>query len=192
MRSWVEMDAKARDRFVTIKLDVDDYIRLDGKSLSLGSHKYAQTFQDGVNQLLHRWILGLRTGDRRIGDHRNGDPNDYRRSNLRIVTPSGSSQNVAGRGKSKFRGVHPVRSGRWTARVKFQGRVTHIGTYTCELDAARAADIRRRQVMPEYVPRAADMATLYGPAMEPTGPSPAPFIYRPIRPRRSTESKGTP
>ncbi|WP_170208817.1 HNH endonuclease [Micromonospora pisi] len=109
-------------------------------------------FDCGRVQVVHRWVLGLAAGDGMIGDHRSGNRLDNRRSNLRVVNPSGSSQNVAGRGKSKYRGVHPTRSGRWIARVKFRGKTYMCGTYDSEQTAAEAADIKRRELMPFYVP----------------------------------------
>lgn len=103
--------------------------------------------------LVHRWVLGLQHGDRRIGDHINGNKLDNRRSNLRIVDASGSSQNVSGRGRSRFRGVYPQRSGRWQARVKFQGETHYLGTYATEEEAAVVAEAKRHELMPFYVPR---------------------------------------
>ncbi|WP_375733314.1 HNH endonuclease [Polymorphospora lycopeni] len=133
-------------------LDADDYLRLGARRLSVGSHGYAQMFDQKRMQVVHRWVLGLKAGDRMIGDHRNGNRLDNRRSNLRVVNPSGSSQNVAGRGKSRFRGVHPTPYGRWTARVKFRGKNYILGTFATEEAAAKAADTKRRELMPFYVP----------------------------------------
>jgi len=152
MRAWVEIDASTKAGPIPILVDVDDYFRLGGRDVSIGSHGYAQIADQGLMQLLHRWLLGLRTGDGLIGDHQNGDVRDYRRANLRIVDPSGSSQNVAGRGKSRYRGVHPTRSGRWAARVKFRGENYILGTFDREDEAAAAADAKRRELMPFYVP----------------------------------------
>lgn len=169
MRAWVEVPAKTPDGPVPILVDVDDYLAINGRGISLASHGYAQITPYGAGrcELLHRWILGLRKGDGLIGDHINGDPRDYRRSNLRIVDPSGSSQNVSGRGKSRFRGVHPDRHGKWSAKVKFRGLIYNLGTFANELDAARVAHEKRLELMPHYVPRAADVAELYPPGNQP-------------------------
>lgn len=150
----VVIQAKAGEHTVPVLIDQADAEWLKGRKLSLGSHGYAQTFWQGHVTVLHRRILGLSVGDRRIGDHVNGDKLDCRRSNLRVVDPSGSSQNVAGRGKSAYRGVHPLRSGRWAARVKFQGRNYILGTFDTELAAAEVAEAKRIELMPFYVPSA--------------------------------------
>jgi hypothetical protein len=146
----VEVPVRANGKLLTCFLDIEDFDRLAGRKLSLGSHGYVQMWSKPHVMLLHRWVLDLQRGDRRIGDHVNGDPLDNRRANLRIVTASGSSQNVSGRGKSKHRGVHPAPSGKWYALAKYQGRTYRLGTFDTEEEAAVAADAKRRELMPDY------------------------------------------
>ena len=138
---------------VAVLMDEEDIQRLGGRRLSVGSHGYAQMWDAKAVTLVHRWVLGLCKGDRRIGDHINGNRLDNRRSNLRIVDASGSSQNVSGRGRSRFRGVYPVKGGRWSAQVKFHGVIHRLGVYATEEEAAVVADAKRRELMPCYVPR---------------------------------------
>lgn len=145
-----KVPVKAGEVYFLTLMDASDAEQLGERRLSLGSHGYAQIYWEGRVTLLHRWILGLKRGDRRIGDHINGDPLDNRRANLRAVTPSGSSQNVSGRGVSKFRGVYPARSGKWNAQVKSGGVVYYLGTFASEETAALAADKKRRELMPDY------------------------------------------
>lgn len=145
--------ARRSGLLVPVLLDAEDAERLGGRRLSIGSHGYAQMWETKKVTLVHRWVLGLCKGDRRIGDHINGNKLDNRRSNLRIVDASGSSQNVSGRGRSRFRGVYPSRNGRWNAKVKFQGRYHCLGTFDTEEEAAAVADAKRRELMPFYVRR---------------------------------------
>lgn len=137
---------------IKIWIDEADYVALGGRSLSFGSHGYIQIFADGQVQLLHRWLLGLTVRDGRIGDHVNGNPNDYRRSNLRAITASQSSGNVKGRGASGFRGVYPCR-GKWQARAKFNGRMVHLGTFETPEEAYAVSSAWRRESLPGYVTR---------------------------------------
>lgn len=133
-------------------VDRADAVRIGSRRLSVASHGYVQLSVPGNRvALLHRWILGLVKGDGLIGDHVNGNPLDNRRSNLRIVHASGSSQNVSGRGASRFRGVYPT-GARWEAKVKFKGHLYYLGTYSTEEEAAAVADAKRRELMPFYVP----------------------------------------
>jgi hypothetical protein len=132
----------------------DDDVTLPGR-LSIGSHGYAQL--TGVERdvvLLHRWLLGLTKGDRLVGDHIDGNPLDCRRSNLRIVTASESSANVAARAGSGYRGVYPCR-GRWQARMKYHGKIHNLGTYDEPEVAAAVAHAWRLEHLPGYIDRPA-------------------------------------
>ena len=80
--------------------------------------------------IMHREIMGLAFGDRRVVDHK--DPNatlDNRRSNLRIAT---HAQNICnGRlrcdNSTGFKGVHRLPSGRYQARVMAEGKRISLG-----------------------------------------------------------------
>lgn len=56
---------------------------------------------------MHRFILGLVKGDRRQGDHKNGDSLDYRRHNLRVATSNQNNRNTLSRAAnaSGYKGV---------------------------------------------------------------------------------------
>lgn len=81
--------------------------------------------------LMHRQILGLKKGDKRMVDHINHDTFDNRRSNLRIVT---SSQNCANRRTriDSFSGAkglswNPL-SRRWDIQITKEGIVYRPGS----------------------------------------------------------------
>lgn len=141
---------------------LDDDVALPG-ALSVGSHGYAQLsgVQHGVVVLLHRWLLGLSPGDRLIGDHKDGNPLDCRRSNLRVVTPGESSANVAARAGSGFRGVYLCR-GRWQARCKYRGKIHSLGTFDNPEEAAAASHAWRLDNLPGYVDRPAARMVMSG------------------------------
>jgi hypothetical protein len=90
---------------------------------------------------LHRLVL--MAADGQIVDHKNRDPLDCRRANLRFATNSQNSVNKAFAGSDTgYRGVkRRVRSGRvvYVARLKFENRAfeRHCGN---PVDAARAYD----------------------------------------------------
>lgn len=89
---------------------------------------------------LHREICPVPEGF--CVDHINGDPMDNRRSNLRQAS---TSQNQANRkptrkGTSVFKGVSRLPSGKWQAQIRKDGVNKYLGSYSEELDAARAYD----------------------------------------------------
>lgn len=146
----VIMPASRSGQIVGVLMDPDDAAALGTRRLSIGSHGYAQTCPPETGRVvpLHRHLLGLVKGDGKIGDHINREPLDCRRSNLRVVDPSGSSQNVSGRGASPYRGVAATRSGRWSAQVKFRGVIHNLGVYDTQEEAAVVAAAWRAAHMP--------------------------------------------
>lgn len=92
---------------------------------------------------LHRFILDA-PSDVEV-DHASGDGLDNRRANLRQCT---AEQNGCNRrkfivGRSRFKGVtwHP--SG-WRARIRLSGRLTHLGFFDSEREAALVYDVAAR------------------------------------------------
>lgn len=103
---------------------------------------------------LHREILGLpRVLDGRVGDHIDRDKLNCRRSNLRIVTRSGNTQNQPGRaGTSQYRGVSwSTARGKWVAQLRINGQKRYFGLYDSETEAAEVARAARARLMPYAV-----------------------------------------
>ena len=106
----VPVSAKHLDDVVAV-LDFEDFTRLDGRKLSLGSYGYAQMWDDKLVILVHRWVVGAKPRDGRIVDHVNGDRLDDRMINLRFVTAAESSANVKVHAASGYRGVYRTGAG---------------------------------------------------------------------------------
>lgn len=64
-----------------------------------------------THESMSRLILGLKYGDPRIGDHKNGNTLDYRRENLQITTRRGNCQNRTCHRQGKILGVQFIK--RW-------------------------------------------------------------------------------
>jgi hypothetical protein len=109
-----------------------------------GGGYVVRSVQSGV-VLMHRQIMGFPPLH---VDHRNGDPKDNRRSNLRLATRSQNMQNSIVTGKRTASGIRGVtrdpRSGKWRARCQVDGVSHFIGLFdSIEEAAAAAADFRR-------------------------------------------------
>lgn len=148
-RAYIEVPAKNGDHgYVTVLLDLDDFHRLDGRRLSIGSHGYAQMWNRPGVILVHRWVMGVQpgTGYRVIVDHINRQVLDCRRSNLRLVTPSASNLNRAIATRELPVGVYRTPSGRYEAKLKRQRQQIHLGTYDTPEQAAAAIETARAQL----------------------------------------------
>ena len=92
--------------------------------------------------LMHREIMGLKFGDKKIVDHINGDGLDNRRSNLRLCTASENRKNMrksAGKYYSKYLGVtFRKKEGRWAAMSTWMGKSINLGSFETEEEAALA------------------------------------------------------
>lgn len=100
---------------------------------------------------LHRELLGLTPGDGLEGDHINRNILDNRRGNLRKTTHAGNHQNRGATRdtSSRFRGVYwDLRRSKWQAQIKIDGKVTHLGSFDDEVEAAEAARTARARLMP--------------------------------------------
>lgn len=100
--------------------------------------------RERFNVSMHRQILGLQLGEEGEVDHDNRNPLDNRRSNLICADHTHNMMNVGSNrnATSQYGGVS------WNKQLKkwvasFRGK--HIGTFTDELEAARAAQARREQ-----------------------------------------------
>lgn len=80
-------------------------------------------------------------------DHINGKPLDNRLENLRPVTPRQNSINRRTTAASGEKGVYRhVAIGKWTANIRVDGKLIHLGSYNSFGEAAQA----RRQATEKY------------------------------------------
>lgn len=110
---------------------------------------------------LHRFIMGCQPGDGKVVDHRNGNPLDNRRENLRVTDKRGNATNVTSSKQQKrggFKGVswNPA-MGKWQAsicagEIKANGkrRQLYLGCHSDPTDAARAYDAAAREHFGEF------------------------------------------
>lgn len=106
-----------------------------------------------ITQYLHREILGLEPGDPRQVDHINGNTLDNRRENLRICDCTENNCNVPCRSNNTtgYKGVGWRKErGKYRARIKLNGKETHLGYYDDPVIAAIAYDAAARKYHGEF------------------------------------------
>lgn len=111
--------------------------------------------------LMHRVILNL--GKRKMVDHKNGNGLDNRKTNLRICNYSQNSSNQKKQKNTslKFKGIRKERGSRFSAQIMIKGRFIHIGSFTNQIDAARAYDKAAEKYFGSYAKTNKDLG-LYG------------------------------
>jgi hypothetical protein len=138
----------SRGRFVAL-VDDEDYERIAAHPWHL-KDGYAVRWTNGNRSArirMHREVLGL-TADQRA-DHANGDRLDNRKENLRICSPAQNAWNSRAVLGKRFKGVQFL-NGRWRARIRIAGHLTHIGSFATEIEAALAYDASARRQFGEF------------------------------------------
>lgn len=100
---------------------------------------------------MHREIM--RAPKHLLVDHRDHNGLDNRRSNLRLCTPAENIRNQgSARGStSKYKGVTWCKARNiFQARITFNGRRIHLGSFKNEIDAAKAYDKKAKELFGEF------------------------------------------
>ncbi|WP_419247976.1 HNH endonuclease [Rhodococcus erythropolis] len=97
---------------------------------------YAKSVRKGGSILAHRHVvermLGKKLTSSEFVDHRNRDPLDNRRINLRVCTLSqnGANKTISSRNTSGFKGVsYCSQTKQWRATITLEGNVIRIGRF---------------------------------------------------------------
>lgn len=103
---------------------------------------------------MHRVILGLEHGDKRQGDHMDGNTLNNRRSNLRIATPQENNWNRSLR-KTSLTGIKGVtwdkRSEKWMAQIWIDGKNVKLGRFATAKEAQRAYQLRAEEAFGDFL-----------------------------------------
>jgi len=126
------------------KVDDEDYDELIKYRWSvLRGHKmrgekyYAKREQRQI--FMHRQIMGVYDKNIYV-DHKDGDPLNNQRSNLRLATNSQNQANIGPRKDKKYKGTTKTKSGKFTTIISVLGKIKHLGSFDTEEDAAKAYD----------------------------------------------------
>jgi hypothetical protein len=99
---------------------------------------------------MHRFIM--KPPDQLDVDHIDSDGLNNQRLNLRLAT---KQQNQGNRrkitnGHSKYKGVTLKRGKKWLAQIGINSRMTHLGYFDNEIDAAKAYDRKAKELFGEF------------------------------------------
>lgn len=114
---------------------------------------YCSGSPNGVRTRFHRAVLGKYENIQGfLVDHKNGDRDDCRKSNLRRVTYAQNSQNSQAepRGNYLHKGVYHTKSGKWCVQIRHDGIVYNLGTYADFDEACRVRDEEELKRFGEY------------------------------------------
>jgi HNH endonuclease/AP2 domain len=73
-------------------------------------------------------------------DHKDHDPLNNRRTNLRLATQSQNQHNtfVKANSKTGIKGIHRTKNGRYIARIMYQGKRLQLGYFQTSQEASEA------------------------------------------------------
>lgn len=136
-------------------------ILVDGLVVLIDEHKFVElgkprlaAYADGRGGVQHVRILGQKKAvflhkevfgvvpSGYVVDHINGNVLDNRLANLRLATLQQNAQNTESgkKGASEYPGVSWYsKYACWRAAISINGNKKHLGYFSCELEAARAA-----------------------------------------------------
>jgi hypothetical protein len=110
---------------------------------------YVRGTVDGSQIFIHRFILKAPKGF--VVDHRDGNPLNNRRSNLRIATYQQNLFNSCVRSDSKLGIKGVTRSGkRFAAIIKYCGEVIRLGSFETADEAKAAYDAKAKEIFGEF------------------------------------------
>jgi hypothetical protein len=103
---------------------------------------------------LHNLLLPNPTPETHVVDHINGDGLDNRLSNLRLIKKEQNAWNRKPYKARKYKGTAKISGAKegqkqYQARIRKEGKGMYIGSFYTEEEAARAYDIKARELFGE-------------------------------------------
>lgn len=107
-------------------------------------HQYAYRVEKGQYIYLHRWLCGLKKGDKLRVDHKDNQGLNCTRENMRVCTQRQNLWNIRKHkpNKAGFKGVYEskerYRRLRFRASIVVNGKAVHLGRFLTASEAAAA------------------------------------------------------
>jgi hypothetical protein len=130
-------------------VDEEDLIRLSYFTVIVKPDEIPGKVSISLSTGLHRYLMGLKHGERLVVDHINGNGLDNRRANLRVGTFSDNMHNyhpIAVHNKTGYRGVHETPNKRangkidiyYSANIRVNKKTIYLGKFKTPEEAHRA------------------------------------------------------
>ena len=141
---------------VKFYISKDDFILVQGVNWTSCPRGYIKGYHKKYGKIiyLHRLIMGIIHDSTMVVDHKDRNPLNNTRSNLRTCNRSENQKNSLGRGSSIYKGVSVHKSKRkvtlkngevktyestpmFLSRIVLNGKQKHLGVFKNEIDAAK-------------------------------------------------------
>lgn len=131
--------------------DLEDFDRVSSHNWYMRDKGYFYGHANRTYISLHRFVMNASKGT--IVDHKDRNPANCRKSNLRFCTRSTNEANKTKRKgfTSKYKGVCWDKSrNRWLSYVRCKGKLYRLGTYKDEKEAAVQYNIKAKELFGEF------------------------------------------
>lgn len=131
-----EVFNKNKEKVCDVIIDKDMYHKL----IKIKWHYDGGYIKNNTVGRLHRYIMNY--NGENVVDHKDGNPLNNKKENLRICTTAQNNMNrrLVGNYKSKYVGITKTKNEKWIARITINNNRIYLGTFDNEIDAVRARD----------------------------------------------------
>lgn len=127
-----------------VKLDDEDAQKLSGYNIWTSSYGYPRFRLNGKDIDIHRFVLGLNIGDKKIVDHINGNIFDSQKQNLRLVSKQQNAQNRTN--TSDVGLIYYKNINKWGGRATYKGKCIYTPVFDKQEDARKANNQLRKDL----------------------------------------------
>ena len=132
----------------------DDFELPQGYTIRIKHTGYAELVRSTTKKfykILHRYIMNAKPGQQI--DHIDRNKLNNQRSNLRFCNYTQNQANTPKKPDltSVYKGVHwDKQKKRWKTQIKFNQKVIYLGRFQSEIEAAKAYDVKAKDLFGEF------------------------------------------
>lgn len=129
------------------KISIEDYNKCKDICWYSNGNGYIRGNYNGKDILLHRYILGIHNNDfsyyKNVVDHKNRNPKDNRKENLKICSTkeNNSNKSIYSNSKSGVKGIYwNKKLHKWSVEIKIKDRRVYLGLFKNKEEAIKAQE----------------------------------------------------